>query len=148
MTWAEVDGAVVGALPASRTKMGRAHRVPLSREALAILDHSHLYADTSGLVFPTVSGKVIASATFSKLFRDHGIAATAHGMRSSFRTWAAEHGHDRQLSEFALGTRRGQSAAELAYLRGDLFERRAGLMAAWGATCAWGCSLGIPLGSP
>ena len=133
MTWAEVDGAT-WELPAGRTKMGRPHRVALSAQALAVLDRAREYADGFGLVFSTPTGKAIASATPSKLFRDHGIATTAHGLRSSFRTWAAECGHDRQLAEFALGHVEG-SEAERAYLRGDLFERRAGLMAAWGAVC-------------
>ena len=130
MTWAEVDGAV-WEIPASRTKMQRAHRVPLSKPALAILDAARQNADASGRVFSTVTGRQIHDSSFSKLFRVNGIDATAHGMRSAFRTWASERGHDRQVSEFALGHVEG-SAAELAYLRGDLFERRAGLMEDWG----------------
>ena len=130
MRWDEVDGAV-WEIPASRTKMRRPHRVPLSQQALAILDRSRQSGDDSGRVFSTITGRQIHDSWFSRLFRDNGIDGTAHGMRAAFRTWAAECGHDRQLAEFALGHIEG-SAAELAYVRGDLFERRAMLMAQWG----------------
>ena len=58
MMWAEVDGAV-WEIPASRTKMGRPHKVPLSKPALAILDAARQNADASGRVFSTVTGRQI-----------------------------------------------------------------------------------------
>ena len=134
MTWAEIDGAT-WEIPTERTKMGRPHRVPLSKPALAILDAARQDANASGRVFSTVTGREIYDSAFSKLFRANGLDATAHGMRAAFRTWAAECGHDRQLTEFALGHVEG-SAAEMAYLRGDLFERRAGLMEDWARAIA------------
>ena len=129
MTWAEVDGAT-WEIPAERTKMGRVHRVPLCTGAMAVLEAAREYADGSGLVFPSVTGKVLADSVFSAVLRGLSIPSTAHGLRSTFRTWAAEHGHDRQLAEFALGHIEG-SQAERAYQRGDLYERRALLMQSW-----------------
>ena len=104
--------------------------MPLCSGALAVLEQAREYADSSGLVFMSVTGKVLADSVFSAVLRGLSIPSTAHGLRATFRTWAAEAGHDRQLAEFALGHVEG-SAAERAYQRGDLYERRAGLMQAW-----------------
>jgi hypothetical protein len=57
---------------------------------------------------------------------------TVHGFRSTFRDWAAEETHyPNVVCEMALGQAVGD-AVEAAYRRGDLFERRRGLMADWG----------------
>ena len=133
-TWGEIDGAT-WTIPAERTKMGREHRIPLCDGALAAIAAAKQYADGSGLVFPSVTGKVLADSVFSAILRGLSIDSTAHGWRATFRTWAAETGHDRQLAEFALGHVEG-SAAERAYQRGDLYERRALLMQAWCAAIA------------
>ena len=129
MTWAEVDGAT-WTIPAERTKMGREHRVPLSHAALAVFEAARQYADGSTLIFPSTTGKRLADSVFSATLRSLGVESTPHGFRSTFRTWASEVGADRELAEHALGHVEG-SAAERAYQRGDLFERRAELMEQW-----------------
>ena len=53
-----------------------------------------------------------------------------HGLRSTFRDWAAEGGWDRDLTEIALAHQVG-SAVERAYRRTDMFERRRVMMEAW-----------------
>jgi integrase len=59
------------------------------------------------------------------------VAVTVHGFRSSFRDWAAERtAFPHEVCEMALAHTIG-NAAEAAYRRGDLFEKRARLMAAW-----------------
>ena len=79
---------------------------------------------------------MLSDSTLSKLFRDLGIAGTPHGMRSTFRTWAAECSDaPREICELALAHVES-SAAELAYRRTDYFEKRRALMAAW--ACAIG----------
>ena len=55
---------------------------------------------------------------------------TVHGMRSSFRDWGAEQGHDAMLLELALGHAVG-SAVVAAYARSDLLDRRRTVMEAW-----------------
>ena len=63
----------------------------------------------------------------------HGIAAVAHGFRSSFRDWAAEEtDHPREVIEAALA-HVIQNKVEAAYARSDLFERRRRLMDDWAA---------------
>ena len=130
--WDEIGrDAAAWTVPATRMKNGREHRVPLSAAALAVLDRAREYADPSGLVFPSVTGKTLSDSTLSKLFRYLGIGGTPHGMRSIFRTWAAECSDaPREICELALAHVEG-SAAELAYRRTDYFEKRHALMAAW-----------------
>ena len=73
----------------------------------------------------------MSDSTLSKLLRENGIDTTPHGVRSAFRTWAAERSDvPREIAEFALAHVEG-SAAELAYRRTDYFERRRQLMEEW-----------------
>jgi integrase len=61
---------------------------------------------------------------------------TAHGFRSTFRDWAAEQTNfPREVCEMALAHRIGD-AAELAYKRTDLFEKRRLLMEQWAVYCS------------
>ena len=60
---------------------------------------------------------------------------TARGFRSTFRDWAAERTNfPREVAEMALA-HTIPDAVEAAYRRGDLFEKRQKLMAAWAAYC-------------
>ena len=130
--WQEFD--VEGAtwtIPAERTKNGLEHRIPLSDAALDVLTRARELSGGAGLVFPSERGKAMSDSTVSKLLRENGIATTPHGLRSSFRDWAAERSNvPREIAEFALGHVEG-SAAELAYRRTDYFERRRALMDDW-----------------
>ena len=129
-TWTEID-CDVWAIPAERMKSPREHRVPLSTEALEILNRAREYRDGSGLVFPSQRGKLMSDNTLSKLFRDLAIAGTPHGMRSSFRDWAAEKtDYPSEIAEHALAHIEG-SATERAYRRTDFFERRREMMQDW-----------------
>ena len=135
-TWKEIDTeAREWRIPASRTKTGAEHRVPLSDAALAALELVRPLRDQFDLVFPSPSrpGKPLSNMTLTKLLRDCGLAdrATVHGFRSSFRDWCAETGKPREVAEAALAHVVG--GVEGAYFRSDLFERRRGLMDRWAA---------------
>ena len=131
-TWSEIDhGKRVWEIPAARTKTGKVHRVPLSNQAMDLLEQARESTGGEGLVFPSQRGKPLTDSTISKLVRENGIGCVPHGMRSSFRDWGAECSDaPREIAEFALGHVEG-SAAELAYRRTDYFERRRELMQAW-----------------
>ena len=58
--------------------------------------------------------------------------AVPHGLRSTFRQWAAEQGYPRDMAEMALAHFIG-SEVERAYQRSDMLERRRDMMAAWSA---------------
>ena len=139
-TWGEVDrDSAVWAIPGSRMKTRREHRVPLCGHAVEILDEAErLRGDGSGptpmdLLFPSPRGKALSDMTLSKLVKEQGIAAVPHGFRSSFRDWASERtNHPREVVESALAHVVGNQT-EAAYARSDLFERRRRLMDDWAA---------------
>ena len=136
-TWAEIDfSARLWSIPAGRMKAGRAHRVPLSAPALALLE-GRRKAREGDLVFP--GGKTqrpfSSAALLLVLRRMNRSDVTPHGFRSTFRDWAAERtGFPREVAEMALAHAVGD-AVEAAYRRGDLFEKRRLLMDAWGRFC-------------
>ena len=131
--WSEFDlESKTWTVPADRMKGRREHRVPLSRQALAVLERARaLTLTASGLVFPSVRGKVMSDVVPSRLLRDLGIGSTVHGFRSSFRDWAAETGVSREVAEQALSHAVG-SRTEAAYFRTDLLEQRREVMQSWG----------------
>ena len=60
---------------------------------------------------------------------------SVHGLRSSFRDWAAERTNfQREVCEMALA-HAIPNAVEAAYRRGDLFDKRRKLMDAWAEFC-------------
>src|SRR5262249_4461821 len=90
--WPEIDRpAAIRAVPGSRMKGGKEHRVPLSREALRILD-TMAELRTGALIFPGRAGRPMAVDMLSKALRVAGAGkATIHGTaRSTFRDWCSE----------------------------------------------------------
>lgn len=138
-TWPEIDfDKAVWTVPAERMKQKKPHRVPLSPRAVEVLRAAESISD-SDLIFPgTRRGKPLSDATLRKLIRELGFDVDVHGFRTSFRTWAQERtNHPREVAEFALAHIVGD-AAERAYARSDLFEKRRKLMNAWAAFVAQG----------
>ena len=147
--WAEVNlNEKVWTIPAERTKTGKEHRVPLSDRAIEILgslprEHGNPF------LFPGArAGKPLSDMAALQLLRGMrpDIKITTHGMRSSFRDWAAEAGYPREVAETSLGHAL-ENKVEAAYRRSDLLERRRALMQAWAAFCAKPASSGevIPM---
>ena len=133
-TWNEINtNTATWAIPAARTKTRKPHRVPLSTQALTVLAQARQLAHSGDLIFPGPTGRALSSEALSKLFRELAISGTPHGLRSSFRSWAAETDVARELAEAALGhTVRG---VEGAYQRSDLLHPRRPLMQHWANHC-------------
>ena len=131
-TWDEIDlEARTWTIPASRMKAKLEHRIPLSRQAVEVLNRAREYQDGSGLIFPSQRGKVLSDNTLSKLFRDLKIGGTPHGQRSGFRDWTAEEtDYPSEIAEHALAHIEG-SATERAYRRTDFYDKRRALMQEW-----------------
>ena len=138
----------VWTIPASRMKNGREHRVPLTGEAVAILE-SLPRMDDSLFVFFAPRGGMLSDMSISAVMRRMQEAevkaggagyldprtkrpAVPHGLRSTFRQWAAERGYPRDMAEIALAHFIG-SEVERAYQRSDMLDRRRDMMADWGA---------------
>jgi integrase len=135
-TWAEIDlAAKVWTVPGIRMKAGKEHRVPLSAEALALLQALPRMAGTE-LVFPAPRGGMLSDMTLTAVLRRLDVPAVPHGFRSTFRDWAAERtNYPRDVAEMALAHAIGDKV-EAAYRRGDLFEKRGRMMADWAAFLA------------
>ena len=123
--WEEIDlETATWEIPGERMKATRPHRVPLSRRAIEILQEASRYADNSGWVFPSVTGKALSDSTVSKLLRENNIGCVPHGVRASFRQWAAERtNYPREVYELALA-HVNTNKIEAAYQRSDLFDLR------------------------
>ncbi|MFT5865930.1 MAG: integrase [Gammaproteobacteria bacterium] len=105
-------------------------RVPLSSEALAVIEQAKPFA-RDGFLFAGVRRGVISDATMSKYMDRRGMTERPHGFRSSFRDWTAEATNTpREVAERCLGHVSG-GAVELAYRRTDFLEKRRNLMERW-----------------
>lgn len=147
-TWDEIDlEKGLWIIPAARMKMDREHRVPLPDKAIALLKALPRFAGVD-LVFPAPRGGVLSDMTLSATMRrlhdadkaeggagyvDRGSKrpAVPHGLRSTFRDWTAERTtFPGEMAEVALA-HRISNAVEAAYRRGDMIEKRRGMMEAW-----------------
>lgn len=148
MTWDEVDLETgLWTIPAARMKTGREHREPLTTAALEILQGLPRL-NASPYVFYAPQGGMLSDMALSAVMRRlhakaektgrgyfdprSGRPAVPHGLRSTFRDWAAERGVDHVLAELALAHSVG-SEVERAYRRTDLLDRRRAVMADWAA---------------
>ncbi|MGM0857223.1 MAG: tyrosine-type recombinase/integrase [Pseudomonadota bacterium] len=146
-TWDEIDlSAKVWTIPATRMKAKREHRVPLSPAAVTMLE-ALPRIDDSPLVFPAPRGGQMSDATLAAVIKringdmpedqqytdpkqDHR-AVTQHGFRSTFRDWAGEcTSYPGEAIEQALA-HTIRNAAEAAYRRGDMLDKRQRLMIDW-----------------
>jgi integrase len=147
-TWSEIDlQARLWVIPAGRMKAKKEHRVPLTDEAMALLQNLPRM-EGCDFVFFAARGGMLSDMSISAVMRrmqETEVAAgragwldprskrpaVPHGLRSTFRDWAAEQGFDRDLAEMALAHTVG-SEVERAYRRTDLVVRRRALLEAWG----------------
>jgi integrase len=137
--WPEIDlEAGIWTVPAERMKVGREHRIPLSKRALDILATLPREAGSEFVFMGAREGKPLSNIAMLELLR--GLKPNAeyvpHGFRSSFRDWAAEQtSYPSEVVEMALAHTVSDKTIA-AYKRTDLFERRARLMNDWGSFCA------------
>jgi integrase len=133
--WDEINVAdAVWVLPPSRMKGRREHRVPLSKEALALLETLPREPGNPHL-FIGARNAALGAAAMSATLRRAGCDATIHGMRAAFSTWAHEQtAHSNHTIELSLAHAVG-SAVEQSYRRSDLFGKRRQLMQQWAKFC-------------
>jgi integrase len=134
--WSEIDFAnATWTIPAGRMKAGKEHRVPLSEPAIEILAALPRERNNTFVFIGRPKASLSRNAVARVLERMARRDATVHGMRSTFRTWAGERTHyAAHVIEMCLAHNIG-SAVERAYARGDLFAKRARLMAEWARYC-------------
>jgi integrase len=94
--WSDIEGNVWN-VPAGRMKMRIAHRVPLSRQAVAILDELRLITGKRAHLFasPMKPGQPLGTQRLNHVLDEIGFEHdrhVAHGFRSMFSTVANESG--------------------------------------------------------
>ena len=128
-TFDEIEGNV-WTLGEDRTKTGREHRVPMSPEAMTVMQLSR-QTDGQTLLFPTERGKSLSDAAMSAFMKREGYEARPHGFRATFRTWVEETTDTPfEVKESALG-HKVDAGVVGAYQRSDRLEKRAHLMQTW-----------------
>lgn len=133
--WSEIDlQAAQWVIPAERMKGKKEHRVPLSTQAVKLLEALPRF-DKVDLVFPGTKNQMLSDMTLSAVMRRMKVDAVPHGFRSTFRDWAAERTNfPRDLAEMALA-HVIESKVEAAYRRGDMLAKRLKMMQAWADYC-------------
>jgi integrase len=135
--WSEFNlDEAIWTIPAARTKMRRAHRVPLAPQAIAILQNLHAITGRGMLALPGIRSvrQPLSENTLNGALRSLGYAqneATAHGFRASASTllnesglWSAD-AIERQLAHVE------SNDVRRAYARGEHWEERVRMMAWW-----------------
>lgn len=136
--WPEVDlDAALWSIPPERMKMGRAHGVPLSPQALDVFRRAAKFrVPANDLIFPGQKlNKPLSDMTLLKILRDMNGGVTVHGFRSAFRDWVADQtDYPGEVAEAALA-HAIPNKVEAAYRRTDFLAKRRGLMCDWGSYC-------------
>lgn len=142
-TWPEFDlEGRLWTIPADHMKRSKAHMVPLSDAALAVLAKADaLRLEGTDVVFPGVAGNPMSDMTLLKVLRDMSEPFHVHGFRSAFTDWAANEGVADAVVEAALA-HKTPDAVQAAYRRTTYLGTpgqpgaRVKLMEAWGCYCS------------
>ncbi|PHN38271.1 integrase domain-containing protein [Pseudomonas sp. ICMP 564] len=133
--WADIDfDRRIWTIPPERMKKRRPHTIPLSEQALALLEALKPHSGHREYVFPadrnprTHANSQTANMALKRMgFQDRLVS---HGMRSMASTILNEHGWDPELIEVALA-HVDKDEVRSAYNRADYIERRRPMMAWW-----------------
>ena len=134
--WSEFDFAnSVWRIPASKMKMSRDHLVPLSKQAIAVLETMRQYSSEGQYVFPGLRrGKaVMRSQTLVAALRRMGFGkeeTCAHGFRAMASTLLNEQGYPPDVIERQLA-HVPNNQVRAAYNRAEYLPERRKMMQAW-----------------
>ena len=135
MRWADLDlDKAIWTIPASNTKMRREHRVPLSRQAVAIIRSMEDVSAYSEWVFPSFNPKkpISENAVTGALNRlGYAGKMTAHGFRSTASSILNESGRwNPDAIERALA-HQDKNAVRAVYNRTAYWNERVEMMQWW-----------------
>lgn len=135
--WLEFDlKEAVWTIPAHKTKMRRSHRVPLSRQALILLQQLRPLSGETKFLFPSIRSteRSITDNTLNAALRRLGYdktEMTTHGFRAMASTLLNEMGKwhpdaiERQLAHIET------NEVRRAYARGEHWDERVKMMQTW-----------------
>lgn len=138
--WAEIDFENrLWHIPKEKMKgrknQKRPHTVPLSPQAIEILQKVKAFTGRYRFVFPSISKpyqpKNSESANNTMKRNGYKDKFTSHGMRALLKTWCAQNGVPAQVSEAILAHNVGNKL-EHTYNRYDYLKERRTVMEQWG----------------
>ena len=135
--WEEINlDKKLWSIPAERMKMDRPHNIPLSSQALAILEIMKTINHKSEFVFPTARppyNKPMSSQTANMAIKRMGYKdkLVAHGLRALASTILNEQGFDPNIIEAALA-HVDTNSVRRAYNRATYLEQRRIMLDWWG----------------
>ena len=152
--WQEIDFKnKVWIIPKERMKAEKEHRVPLSQQAINLLESIQDHTQAQDFIFPAPrTGEMLSDMSLTTLikrmheqkFKENQLGyidpkqnriITTHGFRSTFRDWSADKtDYPREVCEHVLAHKLPDEV-EAAYLRGAYLEKRKSLMADWAKFC-------------
>lgn len=122
-------------IPAERMKMGEEHLVPLSTQAIAVLEYLRPLTGAGRLLFPCVGspGKPMSDNTLCRALQyGFNLPVTAHGFRATATSTLLELGWQAHVIDRQLGHReRKQVFGAYSHMAQYMDERRR-MMQAWG----------------
>jgi integrase len=135
LRWSDLDmDAAELRIPGERMKMKAPHVVPLSRQALQLIEAQRAVSGSDDLMFPSpfYPGKSLSENTLNSALARMGYkgAHTAHGCRTVFSTVANESGHNADAIERQLAHKE-RNEVRAAYHRGEHLAERRVLMQWW-----------------
>ena len=148
MKWSEIDfDEKMWVAPRERRKTDQDLRTPLSSHMMDVLNRLSAH-NRAEIVFVNSKGKMLSDMTLSALMKRIHLSdtkvggngfvdlrsqkpAVPHGLRSTFKDWAAECGYDDIMTEIQL-THQVGSEQYRAYMRSDLMDRRRNMLEDWG----------------
>jgi len=133
--WDEIDiDSGLWSMSAERMKMRRGHVIPLTPQALALLEVMRPISSNSEFVFPSARPlkKHINESTVNVALKRMGYGGrlVAHGMRSIASTALNEQGFDAGVIESALA-HVDKNEVRAAYNRAQYLERSRAMMGWW-----------------
>lgn len=137
MEWGELDlQKARWIIPATKMKMRRTHEVPLSQQAVEVIESMRPFSGKRTHVFPSmVAGKAVLSEnTMNAALRRMGIEQdqhTAHGFRSSASTLLNESGQFSTDAIEAQLAHQDPNAVRRAYNRAAYSDERVRMMQWW-----------------
>lgn len=135
--WSEIDiTKAVWSVPAERMKMRRPHKVPLSRQAIAMIEELREVSGHRQHLFPCIGSprRPMSENGVNQALRRLGYGTgemTAHGFRAMAATLLNEMGRwhpdaiERQLAH------QEASSVRRAYARGEYWDERVAMMQHW-----------------
>jgi integrase len=122
-------------IPEDRMKMRRPHKVPLSKQAIALLEDIRPYSGKSELVFPSIQStkKLFSENAFNAAIRRMGYSGeevTAHGFRVTASSILNARGYNPDVIEAALA-HQDPNTIRRTYNRATYWDERVTLMQEW-----------------